>query len=73
MPLLLSRREKRYSRILGLQMKSERSRLEVEMDSIEQIVDVTEYDSLLDAIADVLDSKNWRLSAPLASPVTTFL
>lgn len=40
-------------------MKSERSRLEVEMDSIEQIVDVTEYDSLLDAIADVLDSKGW--------------
>lgn len=51
MPLLPSRREKRYRRILGLQMKSERSRLEVEMDSIEQIVDVTEYDSLLDAIA----------------------
>lgn len=40
-------------------MKSEGSHLEVEMDSIEQIVDVTEYDSLLDAIADALDTKGW--------------
>lgn len=31
------------------------------MDSIEQIVDVTEYDSLLNALADALEMKGWTV------------